>query len=1359
MKRYLQIYIFLGITSILHAQNNSNFYGLERGTFSAGNFLVTQQYGTLNNTVIIANKYSGLQSFPLNFDYLPYFKDTTLNYYEIGKIPEQRVAAGFEIHFYVKCDELSGSKSYSILPLNSSNGNIVFKDKSQYFSFTPDSLDTAVHRIRFIAMNLEDTISQLVVFKVYQLARPEIYSFGVGNAQPLPDPNADEYQLLSVINNYKQTWFNNQNRKTRNISLSGVDLSVENVPGNLLFAMSGSKDITQLNIFADRLFIKDTLNLPQTEVNIYCRQLIFEDIKNHSGINTTPIKSDAALPNANGNDGQTAGRINIFAGQIIDNEGGIRFRLIGGDGQSATNATAGSGGNGGILFSNQDIAYKGDYIGGLAGKYAGSSGSPAFKNKGNSGKFAKDSINLRWIHPNYIRQYISYSKDAYFAGYGNSIMPSILFYSGLITSLTNSNDIEGIDSYTISDILQTQLELVSLTDRIISGNDYFGNPPGWVPLLSFEFTKAAFDAELQHAMQILYLDYFITTASDTLQKRLNGFTALRDELKQNSIIDKNNFNNLVLVTVPEIENNIDLNNQRINHISQDITSVMAQIQTRADKAVNDLKKPSWQKIAGCIGTVATMVPYPPVQTGGAAVLSGLQFYEATKNIDNLNIESAISIVNSAKSSIDTYKKYESQFENTVEKWKKIGDQWQSFFPVFQGGLEINAIKTQVEKGKNLANTLSAVYSDLTAAYNKYFNVSDPVLQKIRSDLLANDPTLASLNTELRETSEKHKQLIEEYSSTNNQILSLGSQIMAYGLAFDDANSKVLSNTKILDHRTVHYIHYLRDNALLRLKKYYYYMSKAYEARTLLPFSGYLNLGPILSSIEKMAISANNSVLTPEQYTSFSALYKQQIEVIAQDIYDYYVSNAPAQTISTTYSLSSDDIKNLNLGETVIFNPSKRGLFGNNEENIRINSIKVLSLFDSIGRGTTIGNPAHIDVKFEYPLISHVRRNGKVYYFNNYNRNTNTPLTWSSRYDYATNQIRDFKPSSANASLLISLCTDKGLPHLNDDILMYSRPSADADLILSSSFLNNNGDGNLFIDSLIILLEYDFNSKPPNISYLDILSEPNWIVPYYTVSKSDQNGMNNGQGDMTRAYTTSSSNLINLSVEKKIGGYRFERWLNQAGYPVLDKDSLNPSRSFIMKENQVMKAKYKWAGAKLSLPDTLYFSSNTLTETLVIRNIGETDTMYWVRDAISPFVTIGNNVSKGFGNETISITMTNHNHDTIGFIAITAPDAENAIDTVWLKYNIITKIDPIDELEKIILYPNPSKDKVYLILPDQMNKNYQISLMDATGKKINFNSDKKSDLIVFDSSGLAAGIYFITIVSNNHKKVLKFIKTY
>ena len=1352
MKLRLTQLIFYCLISILSvAQSVAPFNGSIRSSSFVNGYKTVSQTGTTTNSSINLSNRKGVQHFALDFDKTPYKRDTTLNYYEIGHIPDQTVVSGGLLDFYVKCDSLHAvNKTFLITQSLVPGGILYFKSYLQYFHFEPNVTDTVNFYVFFIAVNGTDTIKQKVLFKTYKPAYIDNYSFGVGNGQQIPDPNNKEYQIVTITNNQPEL-FNGVIRKTRNVSITGIDLYAENVNGNFLISLASNEDIKELNIYAERLFIRDSIRLPQTKVNIYCKELYFQDYVGHgiASINTTPIKPVASLPGSPGVNGAPAGDISVFASKIIDDAGNIRFILIGGDGQDATNAQAGSGGNAGKLISNQDIFYKGDYLGGLAGIPAGT-GTLAVNQKGIFGQFIKDTISNRWIHPNYVRQILAYSDDAYYLGYGNEVLLKLLLYDELIKDFIYSKEFSALDVYKQNDLMQVDMELITLNNRIFTGLDYFGNPIGWIPLLSFEFTQAAFESELKHAMQILYLNYFITSAADTLQKRVDGYTALRDELYTQSIVDKNGFNNLILTAIPDIENKIDQNNQRLQELSAKKDAVMRDIEARAQHQLDAASKgkPAWEKIAGAIGTVCTMIPVPAVQAVGAVTLAGLAVYDNLKQVDNFNINNIDQIVQAGQVGFDTYNKIKGGFTATQSLWSNIGTQWQNFFPIFQGGVSINSIKTQVAKGQGLYDSLNLLVSNIDSKYKAFLNVPDPNLQKIRSNLMATDPVLASLNASLTETAEKHKLLLDQYKSTNDQIQGLASQIVGNSIAYDDANTKVLNNVKVLDHRTVHYIQYLKQDAIRRLKKYNYYMAKAFEFRTLLPYTGNLNINTILNSAESMAIASGNGILTNAQYQTLADLYRNQISQVAENIYDYYQANAPSQTIKSTYIVPKADLNELNKGNKVFFNPINRGLFADDEENIRIVNLRVRTLYDSVGNGT-IGSPARIDVKFEYPNESYIKNKGKVYYFNNYNLNTITPLSWSSRYDKNTQSIIDFRPSAATSSLLQSLLISQSLPSTNNDLLMYSRPSAGARLIMSSNYQNNGGTSALYIDSMVIEVEYDFNLKPVNISYLDIQTEPPWIVPEYTMSRLDNNSMQNGQGNMIRSYSTSNS--VSLTTQSKIGGYRFERWLDKFGNPLRDADSINPKRTFTMGQSRFNKVKYKWAGPILVLPDTLYFNSNQTTKSLFVDNQGESN-MYWVVDTMSSWVNISGNIRQGNNDANLNVSIQGSTGNRLGYIVFVAPEAESAIDTVWINYKMLLDV-PNQSLKSATVYPNPAANQLFLEtngIPIT-----EINIYDISGILVLKEKPPKDKWI--DISGLQNGIYIAEIKTNNSTVMKKWIK--
>ena len=1366
-KKIIITAIYCLLVFSMYAQSTATFNGTMRGISSTSNGnQVTYQTGTLNNSIINLPTKKGVQHFPLDFDKTPYLRDTSLNYFEIGHIPDQTVISGGLLNFYVKCDSIkTGNKSYSITSTLIPGGVMYFKPTLQYFHFEPLVTDTVTFYIFFKATNGIDTITQKVLFKTYRPAYINNYTFGVGNGQQIPDPTAKEYQLVTTVNNQPEL-FNGITRPTRTVSISAIDLTAENISSNLLMTLSNNEDIKELNIYAERLFIKDTLNFPQTKVNIYCKELYFQNVSGRSpaAINTTPKKLPAAFERIPGLKGATAGVINVFANKIIDDNGGIRFRMIGGDGQNATNAQAGDGGDGGNLFSNINILYKGDYLAGLAGTPSGDSGVLARNNKGKLGTYLEDSIQQRWINANYIRQILSFSEDAYYLGYQDSVINKLKYYDIIINKFIYSNEFSALDNYTQSDLMQVDMEVVALISRVQSGLDYFGNPPGWVPMLSFEFSQAAFESELHHAMQILYLNYFISSAADSLQKRIDGYTALRDELKNQSLIDKANFNNLLSSVIPDVENRISENDQDLQDIQQHIKDVTAELALRADRQLEDQRrardKPSWEKIVGGIATVCTFIPYPPLQAVGAGVNAGLALYNGIKKIDNFNLNNVQSIIGTGEALYGAFdnaqKVYNSynltdRYNQSIGTFNDIKSQWQNFFPVFQGFDSISGLVAQVKRGQTLFGSLTSVVKDVTTIYDDFLKVDNNELKAIRSNILANDPVLAQLNESLKETSEKHKKLVDEYNSTNDQIQVLASQIVGSSLAFDNANTKVLNNVKVLDHRTVHYIQYLRQDALRRLKKYNYYMAKAYEFRTLQPYIGNLNITPILTSAESMAIASGNGTLTTSQYNTLGDLYRNQISQVAENIYDYYQANAPSQTQRTTYVVPKSEIIELNKSNKLYFNPINKGLFRNDEENIRIVNVHVIRLKDSTGLGS-LGSTSNIDVKFEYPNESYVKSKGKVYYFNNYNLSTTTPIIWSTRYDKNNNgTLVDSKPSESTTSLLQSLLISQGIPVNSKNLLMYSRPSAGAEILLSSSPYNSNGTANLYIDSLLIEVEYDYNTKPVNISYLDIQAEPDWIVPQYLLSKADNNTMQDGQGNMIRSYTTSSANSVRVKTQSKIGGYRFDRWLDKYGRPILDADSINPQRTFKMDSARFNRVKYKWAGPILSLPDTLVFV-DLRSLPLSIHNAGESY-MFWVVDTITSNITINGNIKKGYDDTTLTISVSNPLSGVTGYIAFIAPDAENAVDTVWIKRPSNPDAVKSQLSESIRVYPNPAANQLFIEtngIPIT-----EINIYDVSGILVLKEKPPKDKLI--DISGLQNGIYIAEIKTKNSTVMKKWIK--
>lgn len=1271
----------------LVSQNKAVIHSLSRSEYEIGSkegIRVSKQAATTSNASINNTGFTGLQAFPLDFDEVPYTKDSTLNIFEIGYIPDQTVQAGGLLHFYVKADSLPTNSvkyfdiSYSPAPI----GPVIFNASQQYFRFEPDVNDTLTFYVDFRAIAGTDTVKQHVKVKVYDTAIIDRYSFGVGTTQQLPPVDDKGFMVFSEIKSTSAYFNGVANRTTYKYSISAPEITFEDTPGNVLKTLSDRQDIQELNLYVERFFVGGTFNLPQTNLNIYCKEIIFLDSFNgeRSMIITTPVKpaSGVTLP------GNNAGDIRLFAEKLIDNQGGIRFVLIGGDGQNSVNSVSGEAGDGGNLISNLDIGIKGDYLGGLAGTPSGS-GTYPIKYKGSRGDFYRDTIQRRWLHPNYIRQVLNYCDNAYFIGRGPEMTDKLLWYEANLNELENSAEFSLLPPEVRTDLIQVHIDVITLANRVLSGLDYYGNPLGWVPMLSFEFTQSAFEKEIDHASKILYLTAFVNATSNDLQELYDGYIELRNDIKAQTDDLRSQLDHLIQSKTPYLELKIAENEARLDSLLEQIKLVALEIEVRAkvkyddqiaaEIAEKERNNTFWIDLAGTVGKVLTLIPEPICQGIGTGLTVGSQLFKSVQKIDNFDTKGILQIADAGASAIQTYKEtFESNLKAAKVNWKNIQSGWSSFSSIFEGTSNIDSLLNVVKKSEKVYKFLNGTIDNLDQVLEDNLRVQDADLKKIKSELFATDPKVAALNEAVKNQTEKHKELVDELASVNEQIEMLSSEISSNAISFDNINGKITNSSLELDHRTVQQINQLKANVLRRLKQYHYYMARAYEFRTLKPYTGNLNIQLMVDKVEDLLNNPNQSAsLSQADYDAISALYKEQISQIAEDTYKEYVNTSPPQRLNNrTFKLPADLLARLNNGEDVPINLVNLGVFNDNDENIRIAGLRVSYIRDSVSSNFVAGSSPEIRLSFTYPSTSRVKYKGKVYFFNSYNSNTTNPIKWATSYDKLSGQLNQLVPSPAVQSLLTSLLTDEGINYNNDKLFMYSQPSADAELIFNAQFVNQGfgAQGRMYIDSVLFQIDYDFNTVPSEISYLNVSAVPNWIVPIYKVSKSDINVMKDGQDEMIRVYAKGTLNKVTVQTDSVIGGYRFERWLDKNENPVMDADSTDIERLFVMGATQTMKAKYVWAGPVMRLPDTLYFSNVIPENYLKIKNTGHGD-MKWVVDTIqsTDWVKTENNIQEGTGSFDLKlITDVDASVDEkTGYIVVIAPDAENAIDTTWLVY--------------------------------------------------------------------------------------------
>ena len=272
------------------------------------------------------------------------------------------------------------------------------------------------------------------------------------------------------------------------------------------------------------------------------------------------------------------------------------------------------------------------------------------------------------------------------------------------------------------------------------------------------------------------------------------------------------------------------------------------------------------------------------------------------------------------------------------------------------------------------------------------------------------------------------------------------------------------------------------------------------------------------------------------------------------------------------SCAKPTLAQINAGQPVKLNLVNMGLFQSREENTRIANLAVVSMTAHL-TGGGCGLWSNMDLYMDYSGDSKLSKDGEVYQFHHYNDNTDYPIRWGARYDGCDAGITQITPSAADQSLLRALLARAGIAPTPDNILLYSRPSAWADVALTKH-VNTSTGADIVIDSMRLELTYDFQLKPAGLVGLDIRSSADQeLSPYYVVDQTDLKGRRDGRDQFLRTYPLNAT--VALTAPTTYGLYTFVRWADRFGndYPRLDPT--NPVLHVAMGSDQAVLAKYAW----------------------------------------------------------------------------------------------------------------------------------------------------------------------------------------
>ncbi len=1060
--------------------------------------------------------------------------------YAIGQIPPGEVRHGGTLAFYVYSAGLGEGAALGASVQPAPAGTLTFDGETGLFVYRPDGADVLPFEVTFSA-TLGDGLEEQVVTVGPIANLPAEYAIVSAPMQDMPEGESRDYLFVNEVVSEGDEMLNGTAKKVRSITVAGK--TVVFAPGHAsgLYESYSSveggpyvADIKEMTIYAETLIVGGPLLLPQTDLTVYARRLVLEGADTY--ISTKPY------------DGRTVGPSEVLAG------------LDGGD-VHLDIASFGCQPAGGWRFR----------VGGTSGHNGGAMGSPGEMT------WTLDEVRpLAWLSPYAVKMVAAHARDAYLYGYTVEAGEILGEYRELLETYMGLETWDSVEGTWQLELEQMYGEVVTLLHRIENGLDYFGNPPGWVPMLSFEITKAFYEQEINRAVRVMYLSYWVQNKAATIAEKSAALRRSREAVWGQTQDFANQYTQ-VQALIPKLKSDAARIAAQIGRAdSGGCSGLLCQLKqkeeeliARADKIVQKRHEvPWWKKMLKGLSGIVTSTISGAASGGKAGAAAGFATGTITALTDTfLEEKDPWPAINNRTGVAKTF--YEIDFEAASGEWLDNFDA----IPNDLNAVEQSGAAGYLQGLRAQAASMAGGMHQIKEALKETSLSNEEVAVELKK-LKAADARFNSLVDQVTQLSVEKEVFNRQLTAAMQKVSTLSNAITNNLLAIDGMNRNASHLNRVVDPRATMYVKDMEQRATERLRKYHYYLAKSYEYRLLKPSPMDLNIGNMFAAMQ--SIVSVDGTLDDSAFDALKTVYEEQLWALTDQIYrDYQENKSYEATAPVRLELTAAQIASLNAGSKVVINLKDAARFQYNEENTRIVDVEVETLEFHV-EGTYDWRD-YFDLEIEHSGVSRLQKDGEIYQFVHYKdvaQETN-PINWNERH-FADGYWQPVDRSEASESMLFSLlsnCQNAG----TGDIMLYARPGAWADIVIKKAPHEENS-GELVIDSVRLLVRYDRIIRPSQFSTLQIATQPQGLVPYFAVGRVDRWGRRDGVGELYRTYNTGLSTTVAAPVQS--GDYSFVKWTDGAGNEVSQSAAL----SVFLDSNRKRIAQYVYTGPVASTAD-------------------------------------------------------------------------------------------------------------------------------------------------------------------------------
>lgn len=677
--------------------------------------------------------------------------------------------------------------------------------------------------------------------------------------------------------------------------------------------------------------------------------------------------------------------------------------------------------------------------------------------------------------------------------------------------------------------------LVSELDRCLfqlrANLDYFGNPPGWAPRLSFNTHLLAYKSELEADFPILYTTSIIEGIDSTLKQKKTAFQNTMDLLQND--------------TIKAVDSLREANTQ-VTNLKKDSTSLEKQLTSlkeKTKKRIDQLKQDAeeehepgfWDTVGSVVSTAAMICPVG--QPVVAAIGAGIKIAQKVANggkITDAVFEAGNAYAAYQGGTLAT-EFNKSTFTTALTDVTSAAANLQ---PNDLANLKTNA-PILVEKANNLSKQVNEI-----GALFQNTQVSSAEVQQTLVEMMAKDARLKEITADLNNCIKKQEEFSTNLASALQDVTTQTERIANNTSTIAKVSNDLAEVEFKMSPALMLVASEIKNQTLDRLFKYQYYLAKSYEYRFVEAYPGSFRLNNLYNKLAEF-LRSNKNLLPNNQFDAanhdtLKTAYTSDLRNLVFTRFDNMAKNGGTdKNISRTYTLSKAECASLSANpDHAIELDLAKVLFPYEQEvNRRLLKLSIVG----VPRVKVAQNQEQLSTKIvsfrlEHPGVSTFQKNGHFYRFRHsadekLNPTSTPPISWGASVDLAQDSIQEVKQSDSDRFLLDTLL---GVSLIKGDLLV--SPSADAKIKLRC--FSNPKDLNFRVEKLVLQLDYDYEDFNGRI--LRIKTPDKGILPFITTA--DDAFANKGSaGDFDRFYSADAD--VQISAESKFGEYNFTNWID------------------------------------------------------------------------------------------------------------------------------------------------------------------------------------------------------------------------